>query len=188
VDPDATVQVVWTETWFDPAKEKEAAESLLAAGADVLGMHQDTTATGLAADAAGAKWVGYNSDMAESAPGAWLTAPVWNWGPYYIETAEKWAAGECRTDEYYGTMATGMVTLGSFGSSVSDDIQEQILAKAEEFASESAVPFTGPINKQDGSEAVPAGSVLDHKVIDGDNLFALLGMSYFVEGVIGNAS
>jgi hypothetical protein len=62
------------------------------------------------------------------------------------------------------------------------------LAKAEEFASESAVPFTGPINKQDGSEAVPAGSVLDHKVIDGDNLFALLGMLYFVEGVIGNAS
>jgi basic membrane protein A len=188
VNPDATVQVVWTETWFDPAKEKEAAESLLAAGADVLGMHQDTTATGLAADAAGAKWVGYNSDMAETAPDAWLTAPVWNWGPYYIETAQRWAEGECRTDEYYGTMASGMVTLGSFGSSVSEDIQEQILAKAEEFASEAAVPFTGPINKQDGSEAVAAGSVLDHKVIDGDNLFALLGMSYFVEGVIGNAS
>jgi basic membrane protein A and related proteins len=185
VNPDATVQVSWTETWFDPAKEKVAAESLLKAGADVLGMHQDTTATGLAADAAGAKWVGYNSDMSESAPDAWLTGPVWDWGPYYVETAQKWAAGECRTDEFYGTMATGMVTLGSFGESVSQDIQDQISAKAEEFASESAVPFTGPIMKQDGSEAVPAGSALDHKVIDGDNLFALLGMDYFVKGVIG---
>jgi basic membrane protein A len=188
VNPDATVQVAWTETWFDPAKEKLAAESLLAAGADVLGMHQDTTATGLAADAAGAKWVGYNSDMAETAPDAWLTAPVWNWGPYYIETAQRWAEGECRTDEYYGTMASGMVTLGSFGSSVSEDIQEQIATKAEEFASEAAVPFTGPIMNQDGEEVVAAGSVLDHKVIDGDNLFALLGMNYFVKGVIGNPS
>jgi hypothetical protein len=85
-------------------------------------------------------------------------------------------------------MATGMVTLGSFGESVSEDIQEQIGAKAEEFASESGVPFTGPIMKQDGSEAVPAGSALDHKVIDGDNLFALLGMDYFVKGVIGKPS
>jgi basic membrane protein A len=188
VNPDATVQVSWTETWFDPAKEKVAAESLLKAGADVLGMHQDTTATGLAADAAGAKWVGYNSDMSETAPDAWLTGPVWDWGPYYVETAQKWAAGECRTDEFYGTMATGMVTLGSFGESVSEDIQDQIAAIAEEFASESAVPFTGPIMKQDGSEAVPAGSALDHKVIDGDNLFALLGMDYFVKGVIGKPS
>jgi basic membrane protein A len=85
-------------------------------------------------------------------------------------------------------MASGMVTLGSFGSSVSEDIQEQIATKAEEFASEAAVPFTGPIMNQDGEEVVAAGSVLDHKVIDGDNLFALLGMNYFVKGVIGNPS
>jgi len=188
INPDATVQVVWTETWFDPAKEKEAAESLLAAGADVLAMHQDTTATGLAADAAGAKWVGYNSDMSESAPDAWLTAPVWNWGPYYVETAQRWAEGECRDDEYYGTMASDMVQLGSFGSSLSDDIKSQIEAKAAEFAGETAVPFTGPIMDQDGAEVVAAGAVLDHKVADGENLFALLGMSYFVKGVIGNAS
>ena len=39
VNPNATVQVVWTSTWFGPDKEKQAAESLLAAGADVLAQH-----------------------------------------------------------------------------------------------------------------------------------------------------
>ncbi|NBR67367.1 MAG: BMP family ABC transporter substrate-binding protein, partial [Actinobacteria bacterium] len=44
VNPDATVQVTWTKTWFDPTLEKEAAEALLDAGVDVLAQHQDTTA------------------------------------------------------------------------------------------------------------------------------------------------
>ena len=80
VNPDATVQVTWTKTWFDPTIEKQAAESLLDAGVDVLAQHQDTTAAGVAAEAKGAKWVGYNSDVKEAAPAAWLTAPTWNWG------------------------------------------------------------------------------------------------------------
>ena len=70
VNPDATVQVSWTKTWFGPDTEKESAESLLAAGADVLAMHQDTTATALAADAKGAKWVVYNSGVAKAAHNA----------------------------------------------------------------------------------------------------------------------
>ena len=96
VNPDATVQVTWTKTWFDPTIEKQAAESLLDAGVDVLGQHQDTTAAGVAAEAKGAKWVGYNSDVKEAAPAAWLTAPTWNWGPYYTKTTKAVADGTCR--------------------------------------------------------------------------------------------
>ena len=68
VNPDAKVQVVWTSTWFDPPKEGTAAQSLLDAGADVIAMHQDSAAPGQTAEAAGAKWVGYNTDMTEFAP------------------------------------------------------------------------------------------------------------------------
>ena len=69
-----TVQVVWTSTWFDPPTEGDAAQALLDSGVDVIAMHQDTSAPGQAAEAAGAGWVGYNTDMSEFAPEGWLTA------------------------------------------------------------------------------------------------------------------
>jgi len=178
VNPAATVQVSWTKTWFGPDTEKQSAESLLAAGADVLAMHQDTTATGLAADAKGAKWVGYNSDVAEAAPNAWLTAPTWNWAPYYIQTAKAVAGGKCPADEYYGSMADGMVTLASFGTSVDADTQKLIADKAAAIIDGSFAPFQGPVVDQDGKEVVAAGSK--------PALLDLLGMSYFVKGVIGS--
>ena len=179
VNPDATVQVTWTKTWFDPTLEKQAAESLLDAGVDVIAQHQDTTAPGLAADAKGAKWVGYNSDVKEAAPNAWLTAPTWDWGPYYIEATKSMQGGKCMTDEYYGNMTDGMVTLASFGESVDAETQTLINDKKAEIIAGTFAPFTGPINDQDGKEVLADGV----KAELGD----LLGMSYFVEGVIGSA-
>jgi basic membrane protein A len=181
VNPDATVQVAWTSTWFDPAVEKEAAESLLQAGADVLGMHQDTTATGEAAKEAGAKWVGYNSDtMAAEFEGTWLTGPVWNWGPHYVEMAKAVASGTCPTEPYYGNMADGMITLGVFGSDVDQETQDLIAEKAAAIIDGSLLPFTGPINDNTGTERIAAGASA--------SLGDLLGQDYFVEGVIGKTS
>ena len=178
VNPDATVQVSWTKTWFDPTIEKEASESLLDAGVDVLAMHQDTTAAGVAAEARGAKWVGYNSDVKEAAPAAWLTAPTWNWGPFYVQTAKAFAGGTCPNDEYYGSMADGMVTLASFGDSVDADTQALIAEKAAAIIDGSFAPFQGPVTDQDGNEVVAADTRPE--------LLDLLGMSYFVKGVIGS--
>jgi len=178
VNPDATVQVSWTKTWFDPSVEKEASESLLDAGVDVLAMHQDTTAAGVAAEARGAKWVGYNSDVKEAAPAAWLTAPTWNWGPFYVQTAKAFAGGTCPNDEYYGSMADGMVTLASFGDSVDADTQALIAEKAAAIIDGSFAPFQGPVMDQDGKEVVAAD--VRPELLD------LLGMSYFVKGVIGS--
>ena len=117
--------------------------------------------------------------MKEAAPKAWLTAPTWNWGPYYIKTAKAVAEGTCPTDEYYGSMADGMVTLASFGESVDADTQAAIIAKGEEIKAGTFAPFTGPINDQAGKEVIKAGA----KAAIGD----LLSMSYFVEGVVGSA-
>ena len=181
VNPKATVQVAWTSTWFDPAKEKEAAQSLLQAGADVLGMHQDSTATGEAAKEAGAMWVGYNSDTkAGDFPDTWLTAPIWDWGPYYIKTAKSVAAGTCPAGDagqYYGNMADGTVKLGTFGSSVTAETQALIAEKAAAIIDGSFAPFTGPIKDNTGKEVIAAGVVAP--------LGDLLGMQYLVEGVIG---
>ena len=88
VNPDVEVHVAWTLTWFDPAIEGDTASALLEAGADVIAMHQDSTAAGIAAQEAGARWVAYNSDMSAFAPDAYITAPVWTWGPYYASIIE----------------------------------------------------------------------------------------------------
>ncbi len=171
VNPDAQVQVVWTSTWFDPPKEGTAAQSLLDAGADVIAMHQDSAAPGQAADAAGAKWVGYNTDMTEFAPDAWLTAAIWDWGPFYLKTAQEVADGTWSSSAYYGNMADGMVDIAPFGSSVPEDSRTLINERKAQIIDGSFQVFSDPIVGQDGAER-PLGDIF--------------GMDYFVEGVIGS--
>jgi basic membrane protein A len=178
VKADATVKVSWTSTWFDPTKEKQAAEALLQSGVDVVAQHQDTTAPGVAAEAAGAYWVGYNSDVREAAPKAFLTAPTWNWGPYYTKTIKSVADGTCPADEYYGSMADGMVTLAEPSDLVPAEATTMIADKAKEIIAGTFAPFTGPINNQDGKEVLAAGEKAE--------LGQLLSMNFFVEGVEGS--
>ncbi len=177
VNPDATVKVVWTSTWFGPDIEKQAAESLLDAGVDVIGQHQDTPAPGEAAQAAGAKWTGYNSDMEEFAPDAWLTATQWEWGPYYIDTAREVLDGSWSSEQYYGNMADGMVTLAPFGKSVDDETRADIEQKMQAIKDATFAPFTGPVADQDGKQRIAEGEQAP--------LEDLLSMDYLVEGVIG---
>lgn len=171
INPDAQVEVVWTSTWFDPPKESAAAQSLLDAGVDVIAMHQDSTAPGLAAEAAGAKWVGYNTDMTEFAPSAWLTAAIWDWGPHYLLTAQQVIDGTWEPEAYYGNMADGMVDIAPFGSSVPQDIQDMILERKQQIIDGTFSVFPDPIVDQDGNTR-PLG-----------NIFT---MDFFVQGVSGS--
>ncbi len=171
VNPDAQVQVVWTSTWFDPPKESTAAESLLDAGADVIAMHQDSAAPGQAAEAAGAKWVGYNTDMTEFAPTAWLTAATWDWGPLYLKTAKDVIDGTWTAESIYGNMAIGMVKLAPFGESVDTDTRTLIAKRQGEILDGEFSVLPDPIVDQDGNSR-ELGNIFE--------------MDYFVEGVIGS--
>ena len=171
--------MVWTSTWFDPVVEGDSAQALLDKGVDVLAMHQDSPAVGEKAEAAGARWVSYNSDMSAFAPNAYLTAPVWDWGPRYAEIIEAARAGTYTPapDGYWGSMADGVVALAPIASDVNADVVAAVEARRAEIIAGTFHVFSGPINDQDGYEAVAAGETLD----DG----ALLGMEFFVQGVIG---
>jgi len=177
VNPTATVQVVWTSTWFGPDTEKQAAESLTSAGVDVLTQHQDSPATGEAATEANAKWVGYNDDLSRFAPDAWLTGPVWDWGPFYIKTAEQVMDGSWKSEQYYGDMADGLVGLAPFGTSVDQATQDLIAQKQAAIVDGSFAPFTGPIKNQAGDVVIAEGQTA--------SLDDLLSMDYFVDGVVG---
>jgi basic membrane protein A len=177
VNPDAQVRVVWTQTWFDPGVERDAADSLLDVGADVLTMHQDAPATLQAAEARGAYVIGYNSDMRGFAPNAFLTAPVWNWGPLYSKVAQEVKDGTWKTESIWWGMKEELVQLAPLNNKVPADVKALIAEKAAAIKAGTLHPFAGPIKDQDGKLQVAAGSTHN----DGE----LLGMSYFVKGVQG---
>ncbi len=101
VNPDVEVEVVWTHTWYDPATEKEAGKALLDNGADVIAQHQDTAGPQQAAEERGKFAIGYNTDSREMAPKAYMTAPIWNWAPYYEAQITKAFAGEWTNEPYW---------------------------------------------------------------------------------------
>ncbi len=179
-NPDVEVHVTWTFTWYDPAVEGDAASALLEAGADVIAMHQDSTAPGVAAQDAGARWVSYNSDMSVFAPDAFITAPVWNWGPYYASIIDSVADGTYEPSAYWGGMEDGIVDLAPLADDVPAEVAAEIDSVKSQILDGSWDVFTGEIRDQDGTVVVAEGETLD----DG----SMLSMDYFVEGVVGSAS
>lgn len=177
VSPEVQVRVVWTKTWYDPATEKEAAKSLLDVGADVIAQHQDSPGPQEAAQEAGAYSIGYNSDMTQFAPKAHLVAPVWNWGPFYEEIVTAVRDGSWTSQSYWYGMDKGMVALSPMTDLVPQTVQDMVLAKKAEITAGTFKVFTGPISDQTGTVRIPAG--------EGATDEALLGMDWFVQGVVG---
>ena len=179
-NPEATVNVVWTNTWFDPQKERQAAEALLDAGADVIAQHQDTTGPQLAAQDRGAYGIGYNADMAQQAPEAVLTSPIWHWGVYYTMMAEAVRNGTWESNQYWGGWQDGLVDLAPIAEFVPEDVRvtaEAEIAKFESGEETIFTIFTGPLNDQTGTERVAEGVAMTAE--------ELLSMNWFVEGVVG---
>ncbi len=178
VRADAQVKVVWVNSWFAPAEERAAAETLINEGADVIASGGDSPAPGEAAKAAGVPWTGYDSDQSENFPEIWLTAAVYDWGPYYIDRVQKALDGEWETGEYYGNIADGFTDIAPFGELVSEETRAAIEEKKKELIETPLSSFRGPIADQDGKERVAAGEI--------PPLSDLLTMDWFVEGVVGD--
>src|SRR5215208_5624732 len=129
IKPGVKVKLLWTNSWFDLAKEKKAAESLKAAGADVIGQNVDSPSAGQYAESVGVPWVGYDSNAMKFAPKQWLTAAVYDWGPYYTRRVKAAMDGSWKTGFYYGNMKDGMVKLAPFGPKVSAKTKAAIAQK-----------------------------------------------------------
>jgi basic membrane protein A len=176
--PGAKVKIVWTNSWFDPAKEKKAAESLHAAGADVIGQNVDSPAAGQYAESAKVPWVGYDSDAKKFAPKSWLTAAVYNWGPYYLKRVKAAMSGTWKTGNYYGSLKDGFTKLAPFGKGVSAKTKQLIAQQEKLLKSGKWNEFSGPIYDQKGKVRIKKG----HRPSFND----LYSMSYLVKGVSGS--
>ncbi|TDE37983.1 BMP family ABC transporter substrate-binding protein [Antarcticimicrobium sediminis] len=178
VNPDVQFKIVWAFTWFDPAKEADAAKVLIEQGADVILQHTDSTAPQAAAKNAGnVITFGQASDMAEYAPSPRVSSIIDNWAPYYIARTKAVMDGTWETVNTWDGIGAGMVKIGEISSAVPEDVKAEALALKASIASGEYHPFTGPLNKQDGTPWLAEGEVAD----DG----TLAGMNFYVEGLDG---
>ncbi len=176
VNPKAQVRVVWTNTWYDPVKEREAAVALLDAGADIIAQHQDTTEPQKAAQERGKFSIGYDSDMGKFVGDSVLASAVWEWSTYYIDTIQKALDGTWKTHEYWGGLKDNVVRLSSLSSKVPASVVAEVEAARKKILGGWSI-FTGPIKDQSGKVVYAAGQVVpDDKQ---------LSMDWFVEGVVG---
>lgn len=178
VNPDVEFKIIWVYTWFDPAKEADAAKALIDQGADVILQHTDSTAPQAAAEEAGGVITfGQASDMFEYAPFPRVTSIIDNWSPYYIARTKAVMDGNWESVDTWDGMSTGMVKMGEITDAVPADVKAEAEAMIAAITSGEYHPFTGPINKQDGSPWLAEGEVSE----DGP----LLGMNFYIEGVTG---
>lgn len=175
VNPNVKIKVVWANTWFDPAKEGDAAKALLDQGVDVLAQHTDSPAPIQAAEARGRLGFGQASDMERFAPKAQLTAIVDNWSDYYVARTKAVLDGTWKSEDTWGGLNSNMVVMSPY-KNMPDDVKK--LAQETEAAIKSGAfnPFKCPVFKQDGTqvECKGNGALSDEQV---------LGMNFFVKGI-----
>jgi len=177
VNPEATITPVWVNSWYDPGKESDAAKALLDQGIDIITQHTDSPAPLQVAENRGALGFGQASDMVRFAPKAQLTAIIDDWAPYYIARTKAVLEDRWDSKDTWDGIPQDMVRMADY-----KNMPEDVMALAKEtedgIRSGKIHPFTGPIQKQDGSVAVKAGETLSDK--------DLASMNYYVEGVVGS--
>jgi len=178
VNPKVHVKVIWVDTWYDPGKERQAAEALITQGADVLCQNTDSPAVVQVAEQRGVHAFGWDSDMAKYGPTAQLAANTQHWSDYYVQEVRKVIDGS-----WTGNRSTvwgikeGMVVLASLNKSLPPDVLKELDSRKQAIVEGKLHPFAGPLKDSTGAVKVPAGSTMTHE--------QLMAINWYVEGVDG---
>jgi len=178
VNPKAETKVIWINSWFDPGREREAANTLIAQGADVVTHHTDSPAVVQAAEEKKVYAVGYHSDMSKHGPNATLTSAVHLWGDIYTKITQDVLANKWKPTDVWGGFKDGMVDIAPLNKIVPKDVAALVDEKRTALKAGKLHPFQGVVKDQEGKVRVPAGQVM------GDEKLAVL--DYYVEGVQGS--
>ena len=175
VNPNFKTKVIWASTWYDPAKEADAAKALIDQGADVITQHTDSPAALQAAEQRGVFAFGQASDMSAFAPKAHLSAIVDDWSGYYIKRVKDVMDGSWKSGDVWGGIKDGFVKLAPFNAAVTpaaraaaEEVQKGIVAGTLH-------PFTGELKDQKGVLRLKAGETASDEMLS--------KMDWYVEGV-----
>ena len=180
-NPKATVRVVWLDTWFDPVKERAAAQALIDQGADVLTHHSASPAVAQAAQAnytgRHVRVVSYPSDMRAFAPDAQVAAIVHRWGGFYTRVARSVIDGTWRNEPVWGGIASGMVDIDGLDPKVAAEVRAGLQARRSAIVAGTLRPFAAPLVDNAGATRLARGALADD---------AIKKMDWFVAGVVGS--
>ncbi|TMI88788.1 MAG: BMP family ABC transporter substrate-binding protein [Bacillati bacterium ANGP1] len=177
-NPNAKVRLVWTQNWYSPPQEKQAAQSLLNVGADVLAQYVDSPTTIQTAAAAG-KWaIGSDSDTSRFAPDAYLTGQIWYWTDLYERLLKSLRDGTWKPVTVWGNLADGTVRLGPLNKAIPASVRQQVADAKAAIVSGRLKIFTGPLSDNTGKQQVPAGKSLGEQETH--------GMNWLVSNVVGS--
>ena len=176
MNPAFKTKVVWVSSWYDPAKEADAAKALFDQGADIIAQHTDSPAALQAAEQRGLLAFGQAWDMSSFAPKAHLTAIENDWGVYYIDRIQKMLDGTWESARHLVGLQGGHPADGPFNEAMPEEVAAAAKVTQAGIVDGSAPVFAGPIKDQARHrEGRRRRQALD----DG----AILGMDWYVEGV-----
>jgi len=175
-NPRAEVKLIWLNTWFDPAREREAALALIGQGADVLTNHSGSPAVPQTAEEKGVQVISYQSDMAKFAPKAQLAAVTHHWGGYYTQVAQAVMAGRWAPKPVWGSMKDGFVQLSALNPALPAALKADVDARRAQIIAGSFKPFSGPLVDNTGKTRLAQGTLDDGQIA---------GMDWLVQGVTG---
>ena len=160
VNPDVEVQAVYLNTWFDPAIEQQAAESLVNAGADVLAHEVGAQVYATVAAEAGGYVIGYTNDWSDFEPEAWASSFQFNWGPYYVDQIQKVLDGTWEPEITFGGLADGFITFAPYGPAVTDEMLAMVEERKQSIIDGSFDMFAGPITDNEGNVVIAEGETV----------------------------
>lgn len=167
VNPDATIYVVVTDSWYDSEKEEAASRKLLDMGCDVMAQHCDTPYPMTLAEEYGVYGIGYNSDMSKDTPDACLTSVIWNWSAYYTSAVNSVINGTWDGSNYYGGMAEGLVQVTDIADFAVEGTSERVMEEQKRIVSGEFNVFDGVMETNTGETVGTEGGTLDDATITG---------------------
>ncbi len=178
VNPDVEVQVLFLNTWFDPALEQQAAEALANDGADVIAHEVGSQVYATVMAQEGGYVIGYSNDWSQIEPDAWASSFLFNWGAYYVEQVQAVVDGTWEPAITFGGIADGYIEFAPYGPDVTEEMLAEVDAVKAEMIDGTFNMFAGPISDNQGNVVIAEGEELGFDERPGC-------CDYFVEGVSG---
>ena len=116
--PSATMEVTFTNSWYDEALEKEAANTLIQRGCKLISQHADSMGAPTACENAGIPNVSYNGSTIAACPNTFIVSSRINWVPFFQTMIANTAAGRRLAADWTGTLANGAVELTEINEKV----------------------------------------------------------------------
>ncbi len=175
VKPDATLQAIVINSWFDPQAAAQAGTALIDNGADVLFGIMDEAAYLQVAEQRGAKAVMWNTDIRRYGPKAYISSIVVDFSAWYVEQVRRRIAGEWTPTEDILPIGKG-VDRDAWGETVPAEAAAQADAIRDKIMGGWS-PFEGEIKDAKGNVKVAAG----HRMTEVE----LYNWDWSIEGVTG---